>query len=925
MLCNRDNFLKRIVFPGLASATVIFSTIAYANQYLASAEKYLNDNQVNSAIIELKNAIQSSPKDSQARLMLGEIYLTRGNFKSAEKELSRALKLGADENKVTPLLARAILGLGQNEQVISLIEETHINNLYAKSELSGIKALAEVKLGDLDAAESTLQAAENSGFNTLYIRLGKISLDAAQKRMDTALASINQVLKDTDNNSDVWLLKGHIESAKNNFDEAVLSYTNAYKLSPDAFYYTFFIAQSLVISKRFDEAEKYANDLINLYPNQPVSNELVAIIFYSKKEYNKARIHADRAINNGSQHLSASLISSLSSYELKNYEQAYKTLSRINDSLPDNHYAKRLYIILQLKLGYIDEAILSMNQLNIETDENNQFLSKASLQLTKLGRDEEALKLAQKAATKASAANDLMLGLVKLAGNDSTGFDQLRSAMAEQSDKRVAELGLAFYYIQFGKLKEAEDTVDEWLKKYPDDVGALVLKGVIYQKSNQLDNAELQYKKVLDISEEYPQVRAYLAQTMALKGNWEEAFQLSFKAKTLSPNDKTANQILLTSSKKLNRLPEMIKLIDNQIQADRSNPELKIQKARALTLNQQSVEAINLLEALPEAQKSAASWSLLGDIYYTQQKWQDASNGYKKWLELAPTDAKAYVWNIHISEMTQKLTQGIQLADNAITMFPNDVRFPLMKAGLLLKSGELTASQTVLNGLDEDVRDTPYALQLQGLLYLANQKFDAAVKVHQRRYEKQPSIQVANALASVYVLNGQDQEAIDFLNEVINKYGTKAEPLEIKLANILVKTQPEKAISKYRDIVDREPDNIVALNNLAWLTMEKEQFDEACQYAEKAYQIATQNPQIADTYGYCLLKSGDSKSSLKFLGQAYEKKLNDTEIALHYAESLIADGQSEQAKGVLASITTDEPEWVAIKGKLEEKLNTDEL
>ena len=65
-----------------------------AQTLIADARNYQEKGDNNAAIIQLKNALQSNPDNSEARYLLGTIYNKTGDFQSAEKELRKALSLG---------------------------------------------------------------------------------------------------------------------------------------------------------------------------------------------------------------------------------------------------------------------------------------------------------------------------------------------------------------------------------------------------------------------------------------------------------------------------------------------------------------------------------------------------------------------------------------------------------------------------------------------------------------------------------------------------------------------------------------------------------------------------------------------------------------------------------------------------------------
>ncbi|MGB5672295.1 MAG: tetratricopeptide repeat protein, partial [Sedimenticolaceae bacterium] len=66
-----------------------------ADEYIEEAQAFVVGGEIKSAIIQLKNALQSDPSSVRARVMLGSLYLRTGDGAAAAKEFGRARDLGA--------------------------------------------------------------------------------------------------------------------------------------------------------------------------------------------------------------------------------------------------------------------------------------------------------------------------------------------------------------------------------------------------------------------------------------------------------------------------------------------------------------------------------------------------------------------------------------------------------------------------------------------------------------------------------------------------------------------------------------------------------------------------------------------------------------------------------------------------------------
>jgi tetratricopeptide (TPR) repeat protein len=77
------------------------------------------------------------------------------------------------------------------------------------------------------------------------------------------------------------------------------------------------------------------------------------------------------------------------------------------------------------------------------------------------------------------------------------------------------------------------------------------------------------------------------------------------------------------------------------------------------------------------------------------------------------------------------------------------------------------------------------------------------------------------------------------------------------------------AVDYFRKVVDRDPSNVVALNNLAYILASQDgRFDEALKYAQQVKEIAPDNKGVDDTIGWIMYRKGLYRSAVKYLESA---------------------------------------------------------
>jgi uncharacterized protein (TIGR03790 family) len=135
--------------------------------------------------------------------------------------------------------------------------------------------------------------------------------------------------------------------------------------------------------------------------------------------------------------------------------------------------------------------------------------------------------------------------------------------------------------------------------------------------------------------------------------------------------------------------------------------------------------------------------------------------------------------------------------------------------------------------------------------------------------------------------------------------------------------QYERAIERYQAILKIDPNDMVALNNLAYgLATRRGELQQATELAERAYRLSPKAPAVIDTLGWILFMSGDMRRSLDLLGTATAMAPRSVPIGLHFVEALLTAGRVDDAKRQFERLRAVNPAGLATEEAkaLEEKL-----
>jgi uncharacterized protein (TIGR03790 family) len=107
----------------------------------------------------------------------------------------------------------------------------------------------------------------------------------------------------------------------------------------------------------------------------------------------------------------------------------------------------------------------------------------------------------------------------------------------------------------------------------------------------------------------------------------------------------------------------------------------------------------------------------------------------------------------------------------------------------------------------------------------------------------------------------------------------------------------DAAIARYRHILELEPTNIVALNNLAFaLAVRRDAPTDALSFARRAAAAAPRSGAVLDTLGWIEHLLGNHAVSARLLGQAVQLEPGQAETRLHAAIVYLANGKRDPAE-----------------------------
>jgi cellulose synthase operon protein C len=867
-----------------------------------SAREYIEKKDHRSAIIQLKNTLRENPESAEARLLLGRALLLSGDASAAMVELRKAQELKATDEKVLPEMARAMLALAEESKVIEQFGTMRLKDPEATADLLTSVAIAHgLKRDNAKATEAASAALlVKPAYVPATVVLAQIK--ATDNQFDAAIALLDTALVASPGDESASVLRAElIWRGKKDAAGAMAAYRKVLEKTPASLGAHTALITLLNLEGKKEESTAQFAAMKKALPNHPETLFYEAQVLFGAQDFKGAITIIDQLLRGLPESARLLELGGATNYRLGNYSAAETMLSRALKNAPGMVLSRQMLAQTHLRNNQAGKALETLQPLLSTKEPEASSLAIAGEAHLMLG-DAKASNAAFEAATKIDPNNTRVRTAAAAAlatqGN-SAALGDLEKIAAGDTGPR-ADLALISARMRAGDGAGALKAIDALEKKMPDRAMPLGLRGQVQLGQRDMAAARKSFEAAL------AKEPAYFPAVVSLAGIEQSEGKVDLARKRFDDFIKAnpaSHQALLSLADLNSRTgapaAEVTRLVREAVRVSPQEPQPRMtlieqlistnDTKAAVVLAQESVvimpSSLEMLESLGRAQLAA------GDA-------QQAISSFKKVAALQPNNPRLQVRLAEAFLMRKDSPAAIQALNRALEINPG---FMPAKRGLVtlaILDKRYADGLAVAKDLQKNFPKEAVGFLYEGEVELSRKGFEPAIAAYTQALQRIKSTENAIKLHNAVLSSGKKAEADRMAAEWQKEYTTDA-GYRFYLADMaMARNEDAAAEALYRNVLTLQPNNALAINNVAWL-MVKQGKPGATAMAEKAVALLVDRAPLLDTLAGAQAAENQLPKAVETQKRAISLDPENPMLKLSLARIYIKQGEKAYARDEL--------------------------
>lgn len=866
---------------------------------LSEAQEYHKKGQDNAAVIELKNALQKDPKNGEARYLFALIHIDRGEGAAAEIELRKALQLGVSKDRVYAELGKSLLLQQEYQKILDDIQPSDEYSGKLAADIYIARGNAYIGLGKTDEAKSAFDTALKKFPKSAYAHLGMAHIAALQDDLDEALHQTDIALTYNQRSPQVLLAKASLLRKDHKLEDAKKVYGQILEIDKSNIAAHLGMASLAFAQNDIGEARTQIEAANKIDPKSLQVKYMRAVLNYREEKYADARDDLQDVMKQTPDYMPGILLSGAVLYQLGSYEQAHQYLTRFLGQVPDDVFATNLLAATDLHLNQPSEALKYLGQALKKTPENPEILAltgEAYMQTKDYAKATEYLAKASGIEPN-NAALRAQLGASRLGfGQMQQAIEDLESAAAMDPNHSKADALLVVTYMHKGEYAKALNSAHTWEQKQPKNPIVYFVKGEAYAGMKDLSNARKSFETAVQLKPDYFPAVLQLAKLDIKDKDPKAAKKRLEDFLKIDKNNIRAMVALADVAAVQKQGQEYVRWLKKASQA---KPDAIMPRAKLIyyfLANNNAADALRVANAaVKDFPDSPEALGLLGTTELAAGDNKSALRSYAELIKKSPEKAAPYIGLAMAQARENNLVEARSSLEKALKLQPDFPQALDMLIQLDMQENKSSAALKIARQIQTLHPESPLGYEREADILTTDKQYTLAVKGYESALAKGGGSGGLIKLHRAMLIAGDKKNADQRLQSWVTQHPQDVVVIRYAAYYYLKNNRNKDAITQYENLVKLEPDNALALNNLANLYLHvKDSRDLAT--AQRALKLNPDNAGIQDTLGWILVEHGHLRQAEDLFRKAIATAPNAGIIHYHLAIALSRSGHKAEAK-----------------------------
>lgn len=737
------------------------------------------------------------------------------------------------------------------------------------------KGMAAYEKADYQAARKNFESAieEYPDYAEAYYTLGRISL--SEQEIQQALTHFSKAVEIDPGLRDAQLELGRIYLAARIPEKAMVRAGIVLKEDPGNLQAVLIKGSALMAQDRVTQAVEFLKPLFDKGDRDRNLILLLAGAYVRSGHAAQGESVLKAGIEKHSQDISLHLQLAdlyLRAAELKAAQAVMETVMKIEPGR-SAHALSLARLYWETKDTRKAEKLLT-RIIEDKPADSNQRIAVANFYLERQRMD-QAQTLLQQGIASGDPGAHLRLALGELylkTGRTQKAVDMLKAGLESVSGPDDAERinlqnALANIYLAAKDNASAEKYTQNILDLDPDNLRALVTRGMAAKAAGQPHSAIRDFKRVLGLKPKYLQGYIQLADAYVMNRQVPQSREILKQGLRLAPTD----------------------------------PKMLMAMYRVCLMDKDYKQAERHLRFLVEKNPDAtAAQALLGDFYLELNDEDAARREYSEIVLKSSRSPVGYTRLARLYLRQNKIDSAILQLRKGYARVEKNQSIAADLTALLLSAQRFDEALALCDARLAKNPSEAFAHNLKGETFTKMKKYEQARKSFEKAAAIEPLWpEASNNLAALYLMQGKIKAAIKNLETAL-KQNPKNAAAYLTLAKIYEKENKyTKAIEIYEQAVKNVPRFWAAANNLAFMLCQyrstEKELERAHRLALAAYQLQPGRADIIDTIAWINYHQGNFDQALTLLQKINEQVMDNPMYSYHLSMALLKTGKDKEA------------------------------